>query len=364
MQTAHDSHRHLAPWHHAWFWKTQAVGWLLYATGSFLGELASLEVGDAPMHTVIPFRAVRVALGFVVSSGLALGLQRLPGMRASPWRFGTYTVLAAVVAGGLWFPLYRLATRPWRDPGTPLFSVDCLVPCLLDHIWLMLTWSVLFLAVTELRRAAEQEQGRLRAERLASEARYQMLAYQVSPHFLFNALNSIRALATEDASRARAMITHLSAFLRHSLVHKPVDVVPLQVEVDTVRAYLDIEQVRHEEALQVTFDVAPEVLSARVPAFLLMPLVENAITHGFTVSSLPLRLTLRAHRRGQELVIEVTNSGTLPSATPSGMGLGLQNVRERLVHLYADRASLVLTTEQDVVVARLVLPIDLPESGL
>jgi hypothetical protein len=363
MQTARAFRRIPEPWHHAWFWKAQVIGWLLYATGSFLSDFAAWEVGDPTMLSTIPFRAVRIALGFVISSGLALRLQRLPSARTHARRVGVLTVLAAAVAGSLWFPLYRIASHPWRDPGREVFSTDCLVGCLLDHMWPMLTWSMLFLAVTELQRAAEQEQARLRAERLASEARYQMLAYQVNPHFLFNALNSVRALATEDAARAREMITQLSAFLRHTLIHRPVDVVPLGAEVDTVRAYLDIEQVRHEEALQVTFDVAPEVLSARVPAFLLMPLVENAITHGFTVSSLPLRLTLRAHRRGQELVIEVTNSGTLPSATPSGMGLGLQNVRERLAHLHADRASLVLTTEQDAVVARLVLPIDLQESG-
>jgi LytS/YehU family sensor histidine kinase len=113
----------------------------------------------------------------------------------------------------------------------------------------------------------------------------------------------------------------------------------------------------------VHFDVAPEVAELHVPGFLVHPLVENAITHGFDRPDTRLRLEIRARRDGGELVIEVVNSGTLQARRTDGTGIGLTNIRERLAILHPGRASLTLTEEASGVVARVRLPADAGEGA-
>lgn len=345
------------PWHDRWFWGAQITGWLVFLTGNFLSALAAHEAGDPDLRTTIPLRLVRVGLAVVISSVLALALHRLPDLRTGPRRLVGGTVLGAALAGGTWYPLYRIASHPWRTDGSAPLAGSCLVPCLLDHTWIMLVWSLLYVAVRELRRASAREQEALHEARLASEARYQMLVYQVNPHFLFNALNSVRALAAEDVGRARDMITQLAAFLRHTLVARPFDAVPLREELATVEAYLAVEQVRHEDALRVVFDVTPSAAAVPVPGFVVHPLVENALTHGFATPDAVLHLTIRAQCDEDRLVVEVRNSGRLQPAGRGSTGIGVRNIRERLAHLYGGRAALTLTEETGDVVARLVVPV-------
>ncbi len=349
------------PWSHSWFWKAQSAGWLLFFTGALVSDLAAEEQGGDAILPSMPFRIVRVALGLIISSGLAVGLQRLPSLRTHPQRFVGLAFLGATLAGALWYPSYRVMSHPWRPDGSGLLELSCFVPCLLEHIWLMLIWSVLFLAATELRLASAREQDKLRAEHMASEARYQMLVYQVNPHFLFNALNSIRALAAEDVMRAREMITQLSAFLRHTLANRSIGCVALSREVESVAAYLAIEKVRHEELLQVGFDIADDVRDLPIPGFLLHPLVENAITHGFSVPDQVLHIFVRARRDGDRLIMEITNSGTLTSTREDGTGIGLRNVQERIDHLFGSRAEFRLIEMPGTVVARVTLPLTPPE---
>jgi hypothetical protein len=350
------------PWSFPWFWKAQGAGWLLYFTGALVSDLAAEEQGGDAILATMPFLVVRLTLGFLVSSGLAVALQRLPSVRSHPRRFIGLALLGATLAGMVWYPTYRMASHPWRPEDEGLFDLGCFLPCLLEHIWLMLTWSILFLAATELRLASAREQDKLRAEQMASEARYQMLVYQVNPHFLFNALNSIRALATEDVMRARDMITQLSAFLRHTLTDRAIHAMPLSREVESVAAYLAIEKVRHEELLQIRIDIADEIRDVPIPGFLLHPLVENAVTHGFGVPGVPLHIDVRAYRVGDQLIVEVVNSGTLTSARVDGTGIGLRNVRERLAHRFGSRAALALEETPGAVVARITMPLEKPET--
>lgn len=357
-----DARRLPPPWSLPWFWKAQAAGWLVYFIGGLLSELASEETGSETILASMPFQIVRVTLGFLISSGLAVGLQRLPSVRANPRRFVGFALLGAAVAGAVWYPSFRVMSHPWRPAGVGLLEVSCFFPCLLEHIWLMLTWTVLFLAVTELQLASAREQDTLRAERLASEARYQMLVYQVNPHFLFNALNSIRALATEDVMRAREMITQLSAFLRHTLADRSIHEVALSREVDSIAAYLAIEKVRHEELLQIRVDIADDLRDVQIPGFLLHPLVENAITHGFRVPDQVLYIDVRARRDSDRLILEVANSGTLTSARTDGTGIGLRNVKERIAHRFGSRAEFRLEETEGVVVARITMPLETLET--
>ncbi|MEN3335286.1 MAG: two-component system, LytTR family, sensor kinase [Blastocatellia bacterium] len=182
----------------------------------------------------------------------------------------------------------------------------------------------------------------LRASRLKAElaqAQLQALKMQLQPHFLFNTLNSISALLDEDVDAADKMLARLGDFLRMTLQNSGAQQVTLQEELEFLRCYLEIEQVRFQDRLTVSLDIAPEALDALVPNLILQPIVENAIRHGIVTQVGPGRIEVRAAHLNGTLVLVVKDNGPgLASAQDSAGklrgGVGLANTRARLEHLY------------------------------
>lgn len=190
------------------------------------------------------------------------------------------------------------------------------------------------------------------------EAELRALEAQVSPHFLFNCLNSIRALVAENPVRAQEMITRLSGLLRHNLRHDLRHLVPLANEVEAVRDYLALEAIRFEDRLHVRIEIEPEALRVDVPSMLLQTLVENAVKHGIATRPDGGHLFVRAHIESEELRLHVENSGVLQSPEPDPTRLGLANARERLQLLYGGRATISLASRPlDIVTAEIHLPL-------
>jgi signal transduction histidine kinase len=209
-----------------------------------------------------------------------------------------------------------------------------------------------YLVMAALLQAARSARLSRRSERAAAElagelaqARLAALRTQLQPHFLFNTLNSISVLIGEDPARARDMLGKLSMLLRSLLADGDAAEVPLRRELDLVRRYLEIEQVRFESRLSVRFDADPLALDDLVPSMMLQPIVENSVRHavaardGGTVS-------IRAARDADMLVISVEDDGPGLSA-PSGAGgagIGLANLRARLARHYGSGHRLDLGT--------------------
>jgi two-component system LytT family sensor kinase len=159
---------------------------------------------------------------------------------------------------------------------------------------------------------------------------------QVNPHFLFNALNTIIAILRKDSDRARELLIHLSNFFRKNL-KRASDVSTLEEELEHVRAYLEIEKARFEGRIDVDTQIDPSLLSLRLPAFTLQPLVENAFKHGFSSSLGEGRATIRAYREGGAAVVVVEdNAGAWQAPREGAAGLGMQIVDKRLKNLYGD----------------------------
>lgn len=174
------------------------------------------------------------------------------------------------------------------------------------------------------------------------QAELDTLKLQLSPHFLFNALNSAVALIGSDRLAAERMVSELSDFLRLVLSGSMEHEVPLERELELLERYLRIQRVRFPDKLGVQFDISDEARRALVPSLLLQPLVENAIRHGISPRATPGHVWVSAHRHGESLGIEVIDDGVGPSARRSrersrGTGLGLANTATRLIHLYGDR---------------------------
>ncbi|MEW6130361.1 MAG: histidine kinase [Acidobacteriota bacterium] len=170
-----------------------------------------------------------------------------------------------------------------------------------------------------------------------TEAELQSLKMQLHPHFLFNTLNSISALLDEDAQAADEMLARLGDFLRLTLENSGAQTVTLQEELEFLRRYLDIEQVRFQDRLQVQFDIEPQTLSAQVPNMILQPMIENAIRHGIAERISGGRIEIRARNQNAKLLLEIKDDGAgLHSnpATSNGQGVGLANTRARLQQIY------------------------------
>jgi hypothetical protein len=202
-------------------------------------------------------------------------------------------------------------------------------------LWL---WMAVWMGLQMLHRWRVGEIAKWQAEAAARELELQVLRAQINPHFLFNALNNLRALINEDPARAREMLGRLSNTLRHTLQHSAKERVPLADELAVVRDYIALEQLHHEERLRVDWQVDPATASASVPPMLLQLLVENAIKHGIARTAGGGVVDIRIGRDGGKLNIAVDNPGQWKPGSTDSTGLGLANLRERLARAGGDGA--------------------------
>jgi hypothetical protein len=280
-------------------------------------------------------------------------IRRRQWLMAPSWRmyarvFGAAALVAAVqtflvIAIAWMFDGQRSA---FRHPGAALAAWAGITV-------ITILWTIFYIALTGPRRYREKE---VRLQLALREAELRALEAQVNPHFLFNCLNSIRGLVTENPVVAQDMITRLANILRYNLHRDLMHTVPLESEVEVVGDYLALESIRLEDRLRVQFDIDPDAGKVLIPPMFLQTLVENALKHG--IAKLPAGgdLLIRAVLKPSALAVEVENPGQLAEASPEATQLGLANVRQRLRILYGDRASLKLENRDGRVAATVLIP--------
>lgn len=214
----------------------------------------------------------------------------------------------------------------------------------------------------ELARLRQIDRDESIAAKLAEEkARLETLRYQLNPHFLYNALNSIRALIYKRPPAAGDMVQQLADLCRITLTRHEA-LAPLRDEFAMLRLYLEMEKTRWGDLLEIKVTSTPDADAQLLPPFLLLPLVENALKHGREVSPDVLQLHLTAHcAADRALVIEIANSGawiTPGTGTSPSTGIGLENLRERLRRYYPDTHEFTVTHADNWVRATLRLPLD------
>jgi two-component system LytT family sensor kinase len=216
------------------------------------------------------------------------------------------------------------------------------------YVGIVLAWH----AVTYYRELRDRQLKSSELESLLQRAQLQTLRSQLNPHFLFNTLHSIAELVHENPNLAESLILRLGELLRQVLRSSTLPDVPLGEEIDFVRGYVEIEQMRLGERLQVKWDVEAEALEARVPSLILQPLVENAIQHGIAPLAATGTLMIRAWREQGFLHLQVrdTGPGLSSESRERGSGIGLSNTRARLERLYGARQRFELIGDNGLVV--------------
>lgn len=206
----------------------------------------------------------------------------------------------------------------------------------------------------------EQKEKALRqniAEQLVKEAELAKLQQQLQPHFLFNSLNSISALAGSKPVEARKMIQQLSDFLRGTLKKDQQQTVPLKDEIEHLKLYLEIEKVRFSHRLNIQLNISEESLRAKIPPLLIQPIVENAIKFGLYDTTDDITIDIKAFMKNDLLVVEAENpfdEGTRVSQ--QGTGFGLSSIQRRLFLLYSRNDLLQTQKKANHFIATLKIP--------
>jgi LytS/YehU family sensor histidine kinase len=223
---------------------------------------------------------------------------------------------------------------------------------------LYMVWLAIYFTAIGLR---EYRSARLTQSELARAlqlAELRLLKSQLNPHFLFNALNTVRSLIADNPARAQSAVTRLANTLRYTLSARQEELVTLSQELDIVADYLELESMRFEDRLRIEHHVPDYAAGVQIPVMLLQTLVENAIKHG--IAELPAGGLLRisARVRNVTLILEVENPRPPAPIRTAHEGVGLRNARDRLRLLFGARASLELDlSKPGVATARLRIPL-------
>ena len=271
-----------------------------------------------------------------------------------------------VIAGRFWvYALQALGFFAGTAPATDGYRRAAPILLAVGGLLFALALAIHYLLATLEASAAAQRRA-LQLEVTSREAELRALRAQINPHFLFNSLNSISSLAGRDAKKARQVCSLLGDFLRASLSLGSRDAIPLSVEIDLAEKLLQIEKIRFGDRLSFNFEVQPGVAEREVPPLLLLPLVENAVTHGIAALVDGGDVVVRARQLDTMLEITIENAveASLVSSPGSalkdlaalsgigqgrpradgrrGTGLGLQNVRRRVATIYGRRAEMAV----------------------
>jgi two-component system, LytTR family, sensor kinase len=218
-------------------------------------------------------------------------------------------------------------------------------------------WSAIYFMYHYISKSRKQQLDTLRLESLVKELELQTIKAHINPHFIFNSLNSIRALVDENPQRARKAVTELSNILRSSLQSEKMETVTLEEELSIVKDYLALENMRFEDRLKIEYDIDEDTLDQPIPPMMLQTLVENAIKHGISkqVNGGVVKVTSDFKNNYHELIVQ--NTGQL-NGSVNTEGFGLSSTTNRLNLLYGDKARFeIKQINGSLVEAKVLIPV-------
>ena len=332
------------------YWVCQLIGWGIAAIYWSIYQVIGAES--------LPLGIISVVLILIAGIGSThlykIIAYKYKWVELELWKLFPILVLA-LLALSLIYLAVSLATVTW------VFG-----PQSNDSILGMLTGGVRYMAIWLLafhlyhfagsRKKAEIDQKKY--ENLALTAKYDKLNAELNPHFLFNALNSIKALIIEDKDKARSAVDTLSLMLRNSLNLTNKVSITIKEECDRIQAYIDLEKIRFEERLDVHFNISDDLLAYEVPPLCIYNMVENAIIHGLNKQKNGVRIDIEVRKNQDVLEVLVKSNTTLREGW--SYGKGLTNIQERLGLIYKEKASLELyEDEKGTVISKILLPAQL-----
>jgi sensor histidine kinase YesM len=293
----------------------------------FFGFGIFIAAADAAIYTVLLF-LLGIGVWYIVkyltfsdqSYHLILADHLVTGgIIVLMWLFGGYYLLKTLFSSHVTYVDFLNMTLPWRFVyGILLYALIVLIYYLINYYK---NYQEKLLMESELKQVVQ-------------ESELNLLKAQINPHFLFNSLNSINSLIFADPDKAQEMVLELSDFLRYTVRRDNNEEVSLRDELDNIRKYLDIEKIRFGNRLVIDEIVEDTCLDAKIPNLILQPVYENAIKHGVNESTDAITITTDCALENDELVIMISNNYSTGTLSSTGKGIGLENIRKRLMLHY------------------------------
>ncbi len=347
------------------YWICQFAGWTIYALSEMIGYhlvLSNSESVENPndyFQELILNSLVNIAFGITLTHSFRYFFKKYNWLKLPITKLILRVFIAIFI-----MTLFSLIINIPLD--SQIFELDKLDETLQNLSYMLnlskplLIWVLIYVFSSYIEDRKNDEIEKLKLKSSVKESEAKILKAQMNPHFMFNALNSIRALILEDPSKAQQGITQLSNILRSSLIADRRTAVSLKEELKTIEDYLGLEKVRYEERLQTKWDISPETLGVQVPPMMLQTLVENAIKHGVQKAIGWGFVEINTNIIEKELHIKIRNTGQLQSTENESEagGFGLKNTVQRLNLMYGEKASFKIFQEDDLTVcAEITIPV-------
>lgn len=342
------------------YWLYQVLGWSFYIFSELIGGYLMMYAFNFEGFSMIVGNAVvNIIVGITLTHFFRLIFKEYQWIKLPVGqmliRSGAMALLITFVMAAINIPL-----------DGQVINTEKMNWALRDIIYLVnlgkpvLIWVLIYIFYSYTNERRDDAIVRIKLQSSIKETEAKVLRAQMNPHFMFNALNSIRALVIEDPKRAQQGVTQLSNILRSSLVADRRTTVTLKEELKTIADYLALEKVRYEERLQIKWDIDKRTLGLLVPPMMLQTLVENAIKHGVQKALRWGFVEIKTGLDAKYLIIRVRNTGELVSKTNAHVagGFGLVNTKQRLHLLYGDDATFDIEQQDSITVcAEIRLPL-------
>jgi len=341
------------------YWLFQICGWSAYC---IIYAFFYFTIRTKPQPNFFPVLLVDALTGLTVTHLMRLTMKRVGIMKmALQWQI-FYMFVTTVIFSCI-YGIVSIVTDKALQFNIESFKkysfVNNTIRVAFGAFLFLLIWNFIYFFYHYIRRSRREQLDRIRLESLVKEMELNTIKAHINPHFIFNALNSIRALVDENPQRARTAITELSNILRSSMSAEKVTTTTLEKELNIVKDYLALEYIRFEDRLSVKYDIDEDTLDQQIPPMMLQTLVENAIKHGISKEVNGGEIIIISDFKQDVHEIAVRNTGQLIS-NENSEGFGISSTHNRLKLLFGKQATFTINNMNDKwVEAKLLLPVNI-----
>lgn len=339
------------------YWLCQIVGWSTYI---LLWTFFYYTIRTKPSPHFFPMLSVDAVVGICVTHIMRIFIRQSKIIEQDIKRqifaiFGTtfaFSFLYALIV------IWANQLLGWEAEQMAQYTFwNKVVRAWYGYFLFLLIWNFIYFTYHYVEKTRKEKLDKIRLESLVRELELKTIKSHINPHFIFNALNSIRALVDENPERARTAITELSNILRSSMQAEKIETAPLERELNLVKDYLELEHIRFEDRLRVEYDIDEDTLDQEIPPMMLQTLVENAIKHGISKQISGGKIKIASDFVKDHLELSVQNTGSL-GIESNAEGFGIVSTQNRLKLLYGEKASFdIRNVNGNMVEAKVTLPV-------
>jgi two-component system LytT family sensor kinase len=339
------------------YWLCQLAGWSSYLV---LWTFFYFTIRTKPSPYFFPSLFLDAIVGIALTHGMRFSIIKLNLLN-----FDLKRQIVNMVLITIFFSLIYAVAITWTnsvlkwetDQMVQYSFTNKVLRASYGYFLFLLIWNFIYFTYHYVEKTRNEKLDKIRLESLVKELELKTIKSHINPHFIFNALNSIRALVDENPERARTAITELSNILRSSMQAEKIETAPLERELNIVKDYLELEHIRFEDRLNVEYDIDEETLDQQVPPMMLQTLVENAIKHGISrqINGGTIKIISDFKKDHHQLIVQ--NTGTLGNETNTE-GFGIVSTQNRLKLLYGGKAGFAIrNVNGNMVEAKVSIPI-------